>query len=93
MQKRFTLIKKLKPVLKQSSLEKCNDMFNDLCDFIVKHLKEGNQIRLPHIGIFFVETKPPCSKRNPKTGEMIEVPERKRVRFRPAKSLNNLLNE
>ena len=93
MHKRYDLVKKLKIALKQSSLPKSNDMFIEVCNVIIQQLKEGTSVRLPHIGMFYVETMAPCSKRDPRTGELLEIPERRRLRFKPAKGFNKLLNE
>lgn len=91
--RRLELMKKLKPALKHKSIKLCNEAFNDMCEVIIQQLKEGNQVRLPHIGVFYVETVPTCSKRNPRTGELIEVPEHKKVKFKQVYELKQLINE
>ena len=88
------LIKKLKkknPQLSQSDLEEILDIFSN---GIEKALLEGKKIELRGFGSFFVKKiKEKYSARNPKTGEIIYVPEKNKVRFRSSKKLKKLVNE
>ena len=88
------IIKKLKeknPELNQSDLETVIDTF---CESIEKALKNNSYIELRDFGTFFVKKiKEKYSARNPKTGEIIYVPEKNKVRFRPSKKLKKLINE
>ena len=52
-----------------------------------KHLKKGEKIRIPGLGIFVVAKRPARMGRNPATGEPIKIKASKKVRFRPAKDL------
>ena len=61
---------------------------------IVKALKNGRKIELRGFGTFFVKKiKENYSARNPKTGELIYVPEKNKVRFKASKNLKKLMNE
>jgi len=88
------LIKKLKkknPQLSQSDLEEILDIFSN---GIEKALLDGKKIELRGFGSFFVKKiKEKYSARNPKTGEIIYVPEKNKVRFRSSKKLKKLVNE
>ena len=88
------LIKKFKqknPELNQSEIESVIDIF---CDSIEKALKNKKKIEFRGFGTFFVKKiKEKYSARNPKTGELIYVPEKNKVRFRPSKKLKKLINE
>ena len=54
----------------------------------------GATIELRGFGTFFIQKiKEKYSARNPKTGELIYVPEKNKVRFRPSKKLKKLINE
>ena len=54
---------------------------------------EDQSIELRSIGTFFKkEIKEKKSARNPKTGELIYVPKKFKVRFRASKNLKNLIN-
>ena len=61
---------------------------------IIKALKNGRKIELRGFGTFFVKKiKENYSARNPKTGELIYVPEKNKVRFKASKSLKKKINE
>ena len=91
---RQDLIKKLKkknPKLNQLEIETVIDSF---CDNVEKALIEGRKVQLRGFGTFYVKKiKEKYSARNPKTGELIYVPEKNKVRFRASKNLKKLMNE
>ena len=66
--------------LNRSEIETVIEIFsND----IIKALKNGRKIELRGFGTFFVKKiKENYSARNPKTGELIYVPEKNKVRFK-----------
>ena len=77
--------------LNRSEIETVIEIFsND----IIKALKNGRKIELRGFGYFFVKKiKENYSARNPKTGELIYVPEKNKVRFKASKSLKKKINE
>ena len=87
------LIKQLKqrnPSLNNSDIE---DIIDTFCESIEKSLKDGKKIELRGFGSFFVKKiKEKYSARNPKTGEIIYVPEKNKVRFRASKKLKDFIN-
>ena len=91
---RTELIKYLKqknPQLNQSELENVIDIF---VEKIIKTLTDGRRIELRGFGTFFVKKiKEKFSARNPKTGELIYIPEKNKVRFRASKNLKKIINE
>ena len=91
---RLKLIKQLKKRnLKhsQSELETVIDLFSNN---IAKALKQRKKVELRGFGTFFVKKiKEKYSARNPKTGELIYVPEKNKVRFRASKNLKKKINE
>ena len=91
---RDKLIKQLKyknPNLKQSELSNIIDFF---CGTIAISLEKKKKIELRGFGTFFVKKiKEKYSARNPKTGELIYVPEKNRIRFRSSKKLTSKINE
>jgi len=64
-----------------------------LAEAVQESLRKGRKVRLSGIGILSVYQRGPSTRRNPKTGERIAVPPRKRVRFRASQELKRLLNE
>lgn len=55
-------------------------------------LKNGETVTLPGIGTWSVKERAARSGRNPQTGEAIEIPAKRVVKFSPAKNLRDLLN-
>ena len=88
------LIKQLKlknPKLNKTEIEIIIDNF---CENIEKALKDSRKVELRGFGMFFVKKiKEKYSARNPKTGELIYVPEKNKVRFRASKNLKKKINE
>ena len=88
------IIRKLKekhPKLDNLQLEKIFDIF---FKNIATALENKRSIELRGFGTFFIkEIKENYSARNPKTGEMIYVPKKNKVRFRASKKFKEFLNE
>ena len=84
-------LKKKNPKLTQSEIEVIIENF---CDNIQKALKDGRKIEFRGFGTFFIKRiKEKHSARNPKTGELVYVPEKNKVRFRASKNLKKKINE
>tara|TARA_Y100000385_G_scaffold12493_1_gene12805 strand:+ start:171 stop:377 length:207 start_codon:yes stop_codon:yes gene_type:complete len=63
-------------------------------DNITKALKEGRKVELRGFGTFFIKKiKENYSARNPKTGELIYIPQKNKIRFRTSKILKKKINE
>ena len=88
------LIKQLKeknPQLNRLELENILDIF---CNGIKKALLDGKNVEIRGFGTFFIKRiKQKYSARNPRTGEIIYVPEKNKVRFRASKKLLELINK
>ena len=91
---RHQIIKKLKeknPKLNQSETEEILEFF---CQFIENALVDKRNIELRGFGSFLsTEIREKYSARNPKTGELIYVPKKNRVRFRASKKLKAFVNK
>ena len=91
---RVDLVKQLKrknPNLNNSEIETIIEIFSKC---IVDGLKQGRGIELRGFGTFYIKKiKENYSARNPKTGELIYVPEKNKVRFKASKKLKKLLNK
>ena len=87
------LIKQLKvkhPKLNNLQLEKVIDIF---FQSVENALKEKKSVELRGFGTFFLrEIREKYSARNPKTGELIYVPKKNKIRFRPSKKFKQFLN-
>jgi DNA-binding protein HU-beta len=62
-------------------------MLNDLVASITKHLKKGERIRIPALGVLVVRKRQARMGRNPATGEPVKIKASKKVAFRAAKEL------
>ena len=56
-------------------------------DGITRALEAGERVLLPNFGTFSVVERKARQGRNPQTGETVEIPARKAVRFKPSKTL------
>ena len=66
-------------------------MLEDLVTMITKHLKRGDKIRIGGLGVLQVRKRPARMGRNPATGEAIKIKASKKVAFRAAKELKELV--
>lgn len=64
-----------------------------LPELITESLNADGKCSLPGLGTFAVKTRKPRTGRNPKTGEVIEIPEKKAVSFKPASSFAKSFGE
>ncbi len=62
-----------------------------MIECIGQALKDGKEVRLMGFGSFNVSERKASKGRDPRTGEEIDVPESKSVRFRPGKVLKDLV--
>jgi len=60
-----------------------------MIDGIVSSLKKGEEVSIAGLGIFTVKSRKARQARNPRTGEMVNVPATKVPKFRPAKALKD----
>ena len=85
------LLKEKHPKLNKNQLEIIVDNF---FKSIENALREKKSIELRSFGTFFIkEIKEKYSARNPKTGEVIYVPKKNKVRFRASKKFKKFLNK
>jgi DNA-binding protein HU-beta len=77
---------------KHNMSKKASNEFTDaLVAAITKHLKKGDRVRLPSLGIFQVRQRKARMGRNPKTREPIKIKASKKVAFRVAKELKTAI--
>jgi len=56
-------------------------------------LVENRRVEIRGFGSFSVRTRKPRTTKNPKTGKMMDIPERKTLHFTMSKSLKDVLIE
>ena len=87
-------------LLKQLSENYPNFLKKDLEKFtniilseIKRTLKRGDRVELRGFGVFSTNTQKASIRRNPKTGEKVNVPEKKTIHFKMAKEMFKKLND
>lgn len=69
-------------------------MVDSLFDAMRETLIEGNRIEIRGFGVLEVKaTKPKPAARNPRTGEVVYVPARRKTHFKPGKQLKEALHD
>ena len=69
-------------------------MVDSLFTAMREQLIEGNRIEIRGFGVLETKpTKPKPAARNPRTGEVVYVPARRKTHFKPGKELKNALHE
>lgn len=58
-----------------------------MLDTVTQSLAEDGRLELRNFGVFEVKLREPRTRRNPRTGETVEIGEQKVVNFRPGKAL------
>ncbi len=66
---------------------------NGMLTMMSTAMKGGERVTLAGFGSFTVVDRAPRTGRNPKTGEVVPIPSRKAVRFRPGKHLSQKLGD
>lgn len=72
---------------------KVRALLEQLSEVVADALENGSELTLPGIGKLKVADRPARTGRNPQTGKVIQIAARKVVKFVPAKSLADSLNE
>ena len=67
-------------------------IINQVFDSMVRSLAKGDRIEIRGFGSFEVRTRKPRVGRNPKTGERVEVDERRVPFFKVGKELREMVN-
>jgi integration host factor subunit beta len=59
---------------------------------IIHSVNKGNRVELRGFGVFFVSSRKPRLGRNPKTGEAVAIPAKKKPSFRAGRNLREKMN-
>lgn len=79
-------------VAKQTSTKKeAQDLVEGIIDTIKGSLSKGDDVAISGFGTFKVKQTKARTGRNPKTGETIQIPAKKKVSFKVAKDLKESL--
>jgi nucleoid DNA-binding protein len=80
------LIEKLSEKMSTSKAE-AGRVFDMIIEMIIEDMKKGEKVTIAGFGIFQVKDRKARMGINPKTGEKIQIPAKKAVKFRAAKDL------
>ncbi len=70
----------------------CHLVLEHLAALIAENLVMGKKTVLPRLGHFICKTRSERRGRNPRTGERITIPSGRSVRFKPGKSLKQMVS-
>ncbi len=71
------------------SKKETTELLDSMVGSFVKHLKAGERVRIPGLGILEVKQTKARQGRNPQTGETIQIPAKRKVAFRVSKELKD----
>ncbi len=69
--------------------QQATDALNAVLNTISNTLQAGDKITLVGFGTFSSDVRAARQGRNPRTGEAIDIPEKKVVKFKPGKELSD----
>ena len=78
------------PHLYQRDIE---NVINAILDTVTEALVRGDRVELRGFGAFSVKTRPGRTGRNPRTGEAVEVTEKRVPFFKTGKDMRDRLND
>lgn len=84
---------KVKEALNLSSNKEAGEVTDKFTETIVNAVKAGEEVTLGGFGKFVITERAAKTCRNPKTGETVEVPAKKAVKFKPSSALKKMINE
>ena len=90
--KKIDLVKKITAEVNVAG-EKVNKIINILFETLSKALEDGDSFNQDNFGTFKVVSRKPRKGRNPQTAEIINIPEKKTVKFVISGTLKKKLNE
>ena len=81
-------------IMRQAGISKANiaRFYEGLVGLIRKELVGSKEFVLPGLGVLRVRTRKARTGRHPQTGQTLQIPAKKVVRFRAYRSLDELLN-
>ena len=80
----------LNPNIFRKDITKCVDL---IVEKLISELSSGSRCEIRSFGIFYIKLRKPRMAQNPKTGDRVDVPEKKFVRFKMSKSVRKEINK
>jgi DNA-binding protein HU-beta len=73
------------------TLQQAQKAYHGMLDGIKDALQKGERVTFSGFGSFEIKTRHERKGRNPKTGETITIPAKKRIKFTPSRELKKSL--
>ena len=86
------LVRALNEKLPDIQLDDVESAVNCLLKHMADALVQGERIEIRGFGSFNLHHRPPRSARNPKTGEMFQLPAKVVLHFKPGKDMKDRVN-
>ena len=74
-------------------LKDVEKIVNVIFEKIIDSLARGDRVEFRGFGSFSVRTRAPRTAKNPRTGQKVDINERKSVHFKTGKELHEMLNK
>jgi DNA-binding protein HU-beta len=74
------------------SKREAGSAYDSFLDAITQALRRGERVNVAGLGNFTVADRAARQGRNPKTGEAIQIPASRNVKFKPGKELKETVN-
>ena len=87
------LIEKILAKNPHLTLKDVDCVVTTVLDKIISSLAQGNRVEFRGFGAFSVRIRTPRTAKNPRTGQKVQVEERKIPHFKTGKQLHELLNK
>jgi DNA-binding protein HU-beta len=83
---KMDIVEKIADIAKINKAE-AGRALDALVEYVTKEVKAGTKVKIAGLGTFVMKDRAARKARNPKTGEMVDVPAKKSVKFRASKAL------
>lgn len=87
------LAKNVKAALELHSIDEAIKVLDKVAEVIAAAVKSGEEVTLGNLGKFVVAERAARKGRNPQTGEVIDIPACKAVKFKPSAAAKKMVNE
>lgn len=93
MLKKDEFVKKVKETLMLSSHKEAAELTDKFMSVIEEVVKSGEEFMLGNVGRFVITERAAHKGRNPQTGELIDIPAKKVIKFKPSGKIKEAINE
>jgi DNA-binding protein HU-beta len=86
-------VKKVKEALELNSIKATEDMLDKFTTLVADLVKAGEEVQLGTLGKFVVTESAPRKGHNPRTGEAMDIPAKKVLKFKTSGAFKKNLND